>query len=73
MKADTVQADRCLNVYGCLETAGNEADSIFIGVAEGLQHWRGLRFFGRNSVNFNYVSAAKIVQNQPLSMQFDLN
>lgn len=46
-----------LYIYGLFETLGNDGfeDSVRIRVADGVEHWKGLRFYGRNSTQFNYT------------------
>jgi len=45
-----------LYVYGSLDATGNEEDSVYIRVNEDVEHWRGLRFYGRNRTEWNYAS-----------------
>ncbi len=45
-----------LYVYGSLDATGNEEDSVYIRVNENVEHWRGLRFYGRNQTEWNYAS-----------------
>ena len=48
--------DQGLYVWGRLNTTGDEEDSVYIRVNEGVEHWRGLRFYGRNWTQWNYAS-----------------
>ncbi|MDP8240157.1 MAG: T9SS type A sorting domain-containing protein [Candidatus Hatepunaea meridiana] len=45
-----------LYIYGTLNASGTERDSVRIRVAEDVEHWRGLRFYGRNRTEWNYAS-----------------
>ena len=47
-----------LYIFGIFETHGNdgfEDDSVRIHVANGVEHWLGLRFYGENRTVFNYT------------------
>ncbi|MFH0766440.1 MAG: hypothetical protein V2A61_08495 [Calditrichota bacterium] len=46
-----------LHVFGLFRSFGsdNAEDSINIQVAEGVEHWRGIRFYGRNQAEINYT------------------
>jgi len=48
--------DQGLYIFGTLEASGTEDDSVRIRVAEDVEHWRGLRFYGRNRTEWNYAS-----------------
>ena len=45
-----------LYVWGRLNATGDEEDSVYIRVSEGVEHWRGLRFYGRNRTRWDYAS-----------------
>ncbi|NQT33638.1 T9SS type A sorting domain-containing protein [bacterium] len=45
-----------LYIFGTLDATGAEEDSVLIRVADEVEHWRGLRFYGRNSTEWNYAS-----------------
>ena len=48
--------NQALYVYGIFETYGNDfGDQVTIQVADGVEHWRGLRFYGRNRTVMNYT------------------
>jgi hypothetical protein len=48
--------DQGLFVFGTLEASGTEEDSVRIRVVDDVEHWRGLRFYGRNRTEWNYAS-----------------
>jgi len=43
-------------IFGTLDASGTEDDSVRIRVADEVEHWRGLRFYGRNRTEWNYAS-----------------
>ncbi|MDP8238470.1 MAG: T9SS type A sorting domain-containing protein [Candidatus Hatepunaea meridiana] len=43
-------------IYGTLDASGTERDSVSIRVADDVEHWRGLRFYGRNRTEWSYAS-----------------
>ncbi len=45
-----------LYVFGIMNAEGRERDSVRIRVAEGVRHWKGVRFFGRNRTQWGYGS-----------------
>ncbi|MCF7809984.1 T9SS type A sorting domain-containing protein [bacterium] len=48
--------DQGLYVYGILDASGTEDDSVRIRVVDDVEHWRGIRFYGRNQTGWNYAS-----------------
>jgi len=50
------EEDQGLYVFGSIEATGSEEDSVYIRVAEGVEHWRGLRFYGRDLTEWSYAS-----------------
>ena len=45
-----------LYVSGILNATGDEEDSVYIRLSDGVEHWRGLRFYGRNRTRWDYAS-----------------
>jgi len=50
------EEDQGLYVFGSIEATGSEEDSVYIRVAEGVEHWKGLRFYGRDRTEWSYAS-----------------
>ncbi len=52
------EEDQGLYIYGRFYSYGgarNRVDYVVIGVADDVEHWKGLRFYGRNRTIFNYT------------------
>jgi len=49
-----------LYVFGTMNAEGRENDSVRIRVSEGVEHWKGIRFYETNQAAINYTSLISI-------------